>query len=165
MLLKKKKMGIKHLIECHCTLKIYQKLEKTVYHKFPVYSQYNNEKNKIIEKIAQCNNCKTLHKVYDICKSEIIPGGKEIAKTMLTKEDIMIQLPSKISNFLISQDCDISTFEHVLDIIDNEKWNEYIVLSREIINENLHVKILKIISESRFKISKEVIDDQFIIGE
>ena len=159
------KTGIKHLIECHCTLKIYQKLEKTIYHKFPVYSKYNSENGSIISKIAQCNNCKTLHRVYDICKSEIVPGGKDEDRTMLTKEDIVMQLPDKIGNFLIGQDCDITVFEHVLDVIDNQSWNENIVLSREIIKEEVHVKILQVISENRFKIKKEVINDQFIIGE
>jgi len=158
------KTGIKHLIECHCTLKIYQKLEKTVYHKFPVYSKYNLETGTIVEKIAQCNNCKTLHKVYDICKSEIVPGGKDVAKTMLTKEDISIQLPDKLSNFLNGQDCDISTFEHVLDIIDNENWDDKVVLTREIIDGRLHVKILSLLNENRFKIKKEIINDQFVVG-
>ena len=158
------KSGIKHLIECHCTLKIYQKLEKTLYHKFPVYSKYNSESGAIVPKIAQCNNCKTLHRVYDICKSEIVPGGKDEDKTMLTKEDIIFQLPDKISNFLIGQDCDVTIFEHVLDVIENKHWNEKIVLTREIINDRLHVKILQIISEDRFKIRKEVINDQFIVG-
>jgi hypothetical protein len=158
------KTGIKHLIECHCTLKIYQKSEKTIYHKFPVYSKYDAESGRIVKKIAQCNNCKTLHNVYDICKSELIPGGKDVDKTIISKEDIVVQLPSKIGNFLTGQDCDITIFEHVLDIIDNEAWGENIVLTREIINEETHVKILQIISENKFKIKKEVINNQFIIG-
>ncbi len=158
-------IGIKHLIECHCTLKIYQKLEETIYHKFPVYSKYDKESGAIIPKIAQCNNCKTLHKVYDICKSEIVPGGKDEDRTMLTKEDIIIQLPDKISNFLVSQNCDITIFEHVLDIIDSEIWNEHVILSREIIDDNLHVKILQIIGDNRFKIRNEIINNQFIIGD
>jgi len=36
---------------------------------------------------------------------------------------------------------------------------------RKIIKEEVHVKILQVISENRFKIKKEVINDQFIIGE
>ena len=36
---------------------------------------------------------------------------------------------------------------------------------QEIIKEEVHVKILQVISENRFKIKKEVINDQFIIGE
>lgn len=161
----KNKSGIKHLIECHCTLKIYQKSINTIYHKFPVYSKYNIDNGSIETKIAQCNNCKTLHKVFDICKSEIIPGGKDEDRTILTKEDIIIQLPDKISKFLIDHDCDVSTLEHVLDVIDNKQWNENIVLSRDIIKEEIHVKILQIIDEDKFKIKKEIINDQFIIGE
>ena len=30
--------GVKHLIECHCKLRLYRDNKKNIYHKFPVYS-------------------------------------------------------------------------------------------------------------------------------
>ena len=34
--------GIKHLIECHCTLKIFERRRNQVYHKFTVYSKIDD---------------------------------------------------------------------------------------------------------------------------
>ena len=111
-------LGIKHLIECHCTLKIYTGRENHLYHKFPVYSKFD-ENNKIISKFAQCNNCQTIHKVYDICKSEILKSGKDELKGMLTIDDIEFQLPTKIVSILKKYECDISTWEHILTVSRN----------------------------------------------
>jgi hypothetical protein len=159
-----KKLGIKHLIECHCTLKIYQKSEKTIYHKFPVYTKFEKS-GAIIPKIAQCNNCKTLHRVYDICKSEIIPGGKDTDNSMIKIEDMELQLSSKLFNFLTKQKSDISTYEYILDIIETKSWGTPVVLSREIIDLDQHAKILIIENEDKFKIKKIKFLDEIKLGD
>ena len=64
----------KHLIECQCTLKIFENKTKPLYHKFVVFSLLEDEN--IEEKYVTCNNCDIVHRVYDICKSEI-KWGKE----------------------------------------------------------------------------------------
>ena len=156
------KLGVKHLIECHCTLKIYEGKKDHVFHKFPVYSCYDKNK-KIISKISQCNNCNTLHRVYDICKSEIIRSGKDRNTSEVTIEDMSLQIDTKLSNLLKRYQCDISMWENVIDIIEKEAWNYPLVLSREIIEEQYHVKILLIASESKFKITSKVINDQIIL--
>lgn len=153
-------LGIKHLIECHCTLKIYKGDDNHLYHKFPVYSKFNNDSKKIIEKIVQCNNCQTLHKVYDICKSDIIRSGKDENKSSVSIDDISLQLPYKLNNVLVKYQCDIATWEQVLDIVDNKAWNYKIVLSRELIEAKYHVKVLHIISEEKIKIETKVIEDE-----
>jgi hypothetical protein len=89
--------GVKHLIECHCTLKIYQGSDNHIYHKFPVYSKFDDS-GKIIVKIVPCNHCQTLHKVTDICKSEIIRSGKDENLAAMTKEDIELTLTLKEKN-------------------------------------------------------------------
>ena len=157
-----KTLGVKHLIECHCTLKIYEGktgIQDHLYHKFPVYSQMSKN-GKIIEKIAQCNNCNTLHRVYDYCKSELIERGKDEIISAVDKEDIKLQLSEKIIKVLSKYKVDISTWEHALDIYDNQVWGENIVLSREIIDQKYHVKILKIESENKIKILTKVIEDE-----
>mgnify|MGYP003122435025 CR=1 FL=1 len=111
-------LGIKHLIECHCTLKIYQGSENHLYHKFPVYSKFDN-KGKIIEKIVSCNHCDTLHRVEDICKSSIIPGGKDENRAAISVEDIQLQLDDKINRILKKYQVDLATWEECLDIFDN----------------------------------------------
>lgn len=148
--------GIKHLISCHCTLAIYKNNQKTIFHKFPVYSKTKDDV--IVPKLVKCNNCDTLHKVYDYCKSEIV-YGKDQSGIVMTKEDLSLSLPDKIVNMLTSTNSDISVWEHILDIIDEKRWGEFVVFKREIIGEKQHVKILEILSESRFKIKNETIEN------
>jgi len=103
------KLGIKHLLECHCTLQIFKGRDDHVYHKFPVYSKFDSA-GRVIEKLVQCNNCKTIHKVYDICKSDIVRSGQDSLNGAVTIEDISCQLPIKINNILVRYNCDISTW-------------------------------------------------------
>jgi hypothetical protein len=158
------KKGIKHLIECHCTLAIYKGRDvPQTYHKFPVYSKFDKFEN-IIEKVVQCNNCQVLHKIVDLCKSEIL-GGKDELIISLSIDDLSMQLTTKLSNILIQNNCDKSTFEHVIDILDEERWGEIIILKRQIIDDKQHIKTLEILSADRIKIANNVIEDEIIIQE
>jgi len=155
------KKWVKHLIECHCVLRIYKKENNTFFHKFPVYSKLNKN-NQVIKKLAKCNNCNSLHLIYDICKSEL-KGGKDDSIMIQTKDDISLSLPDKLANILFKLGCDISIWEHCLDAIEEERWNEIVVLRREIIDEKQHVKILKILSENKFKVENKIINDMFVL--
>jgi len=153
--------GIKHLVECHCVLKMY-KGEKDVFnHKFPVYSKIDKS-GKIIPKLAKCNNCESLHYVYDYCKSDL-RGGKDQTSVTLSTEDLALSLPDKLVSILVKSECDISTWEHCLDIIEEERWGEFIVLNRDVIDENQQVKILFIKSENLFKVENKVINSLIIL--
>jgi len=157
------KLGVKHLIECHCTLKIYEGKENHLFHKFPVYTCFDENK-KPIEQIHQCNNCATLHKVIDICRSEIIRSGKDQNIASINIDDISLQLETRLSNVLRRYDCDISTWEIVLDIVDKQAWGYPVIVSRELIEGSYHVKVLKITSESKFKIFTKKIKDEIFLG-
>lgn len=147
--------GIKHLIECHCFLKVFDKSENKINHKFPVYSKLD-ENNNILPKLAKCNNCESLHYVYDACRSELRPG-KEDLSTILTIEDIMLMLPDRINSVLTANRADIADFEHALDIIENERWGETIIVKRSIVGEVENIKILQIDGENKIKIlNKEI---------
>ena len=155
------KGGIKHLIECHCYLAIYRNNAKQILHKFPVYSKFD-ESGKIIEKNAKCNNCETLHTVYGIGKSFINPG-KDQTEVLTSKKDIEFSLNQKIINILKNYNCDISNWEHALDIVEEKRWGEEIVIKRDIINEKTHIKIMKIESENQVKIKSEIIDEFIVL--
>jgi len=144
------KTFVKHLVECHCTLALYKGLEKTLYHQFPVYSKID-ENDKVIEKTVQCNNCGVIHKVIDVCKTEIL-GGKDENVALVDIDDIAMQLDDKIVNFLVKNECDITTWEHVLDIVEEARWGEHVVIRRQVIDGELHVKTITVISESKLKI-------------
>ena len=153
---------VKHLVECHCTLKLFIKERKdVVYHKFPVYSKID-QNGKIIKKLVKCNNCESLHEVYDISKSDF-KRGKEDSLMINTIEDISLSLPERLSNTLMKFNCDISVWEHCLDVIEEERWGENVVLRREIIDEKHHVKILQILSENRFKILNKTINNIILL--
>ena len=153
--------GVKHLIECHCILPQYKRRDPPLYHKFSVYSKIRD--GLIDEKYAQCNNCGIVHKVYDICRSEIV-AGKEEFNTGLTISDMSIQLTDKLSMLLSNHNCDYATWEHVVDIIDEERWDEPIVIKRDIVEDKVIVKILKIREGEKIKIETKTIEDE-IIGE
>ena len=154
--------GIKHLIECHCSLAIFNGKKNIIYHKFPVYSKLDKN-NEIISKIVQCNNCNVVHKVSDYCKSEIM-GGKDELTIGLTVEDISLQLDPKVSNILTIHNCDIATWEHVLDIFEGESWGEQVVLGRQIIESKQNLKLLQINANGKVRISNHIIEDE-IVGE
>ena len=149
--------GIKHLIECHCKLVIFKNSKKDIYHKFPVYSKLDND-NKIIEKFRKCNNCEALHKVYDIGKSEIF-AGKDQTNVTLSLEDISINFDEKLKRILDNHNCDISSYFHALDIIEEKRWGEIIVLKRDIINEITNIKFLEIKGKNNFAVKFEKIED------
>ena len=146
--------GVKHLIECHCVLRIYKGEDIVNNHKFPVYSKLDTD-GKVVPKLVKCNNCESLHYVYDYCRSEL-KGGKDQTSVTLTIEDIGLSLPERLAGILAKSQCDISTWEHCLDIIEEKRWGESVVLNRDIIDENQQVKLLFIKSESMFKIENKI---------
>lgn len=156
------KIGIKHLVECHCELPIYKNREDTVYHKILVYSKFDT-KGKIIEKIISCENCGTLHKVFDVCKSDIVKNGKDENRAAITIEELELQLPDKIIRILEKNKCTIPIYEEIVDAVEKEVSNHNVVISREVIEGKYQVKILNI-NQGKFKIKNETIEDEFIIS-
>ncbi len=142
--------GVRHLIECHCVLPQYRRRDVPIFHKFPVFSKIDDQ-DIVEEKVVQCENCGTIHRVYDICKSEIIPG-KDDSRVALTIEDIKISMSDKLSNILDSYDCDISLWEHVEFIIENEEWGSEVILKRESQADATSLKILQINGNDKLRI-------------
>ena len=159
--------GIKHLIECHCTLKIYDRgedIQNHIFHKFAVYSKLKKDENKIVEKIAQCNNCGTLHKVFDICKSELVERGKDDSNSIIDVEDIKVQLSEKVVKILERYKVDIATWEQALDVYEEKSWGSNIIVSRQLIDQFYHVKILQLYENDKIKILSEKIKDEISLS-
>ena len=154
--------GLKHLIQCHCVLPQYRGKPEPLFHKFAVFSAIDQE-GTTIPKFSQCNNCGAIHKVIDICKSEIVHGVDESA-AILTITDIKTSIPTSISKIIESHNCSYATWEHVKFIIDNCLWEETVVLSRETIGDASHIKILKIKDQNNYKIETQLRQEE-IIGE
>ena len=147
--------GVKHLVECHCYLKIFGDASTEVNHKFAVYSKFDDN-GKVIPKIQKCNNCESLHYVYDLCKSELKPG-KDNTTVTLNFEDLAMMMPERLANSLIRNGCSLADMEHAIDILEEKRWGETLVLKRDIISEEEQVKIIRILSDSKFQIDTKKI--------
>ena len=95
-------IGTKHLVQCHCVLPQYRKMQDPVFHKFVVYSRYD-ENMKIKDRLARCNNCDAVHRVIDLCKSEIVTKIEDTDVIIDEDEILLIEnagsSPAKISGF------------------------------------------------------------------
>ena len=143
--------GTKHLIQCHCILPQFRNRKETVFHKFTVFSSIDPESDTVITHYANCNNCGATHKIYDICKSEIVNGSEDIS-SVATIEDFSLSLPKQLFETLSQYNCDIADYQHAQHIIDNKMWGSHIVLKREEVDNTLQGKILVFTEEDRYRI-------------
>ena len=142
--------GIKHLIQCHCILPQYKNIKNPVFHKFIVFSVVD-ESDTVITKHAQCNNCGSIHKVFDICKSEIVPGKEDI-RSVLRKEDFKLSLPNSLYELLGQYEKELCDYEYSQFILDNKKWETTLTLSREELEDHVQGKILRFLGEEKFRV-------------
>lgn len=127
--------GVKHLVECQCVLPQYRNSKPPVYHKFVVFSTID-ENGSVIAKNAQCNNCGIIHRVFEICQSEILQGKESSTASVISKEDIELMLPSNITQVLKNYDSELATWEHVLHCYSNEEYDTPIIISKEDMGED-----------------------------
>jgi hypothetical protein len=122
-----------------------------------VFSLTDNETVK--EKYVTCNNCDIVHRVYDICKSEI-KWGKEGYKSLIyTKEDISFNLANNgkqnISDLLTINDVDIPDWE-LVDYLIEKNLEGHVVLSKKEIDNDVNYKILYLLKDGKIKIKNEL---------
>lgn len=150
--------GLKHLIQCHCILPQYKQRKDPVFHKFPVFSVIDKS-DTVIVKYAECNNCGAAHKVYDVCKSEILTGRDEV-RSQLTIEDFKFSLPSDLYEVLKHYEKELPDFEMSQYIVDNDLWDTTIVLSREEMDDQIQGKLLRFVSKEKFRIESYTHKDE-----
>jgi len=142
--------GVKHLIQCHCVLPQFKDRSDPVFHKFTVFSIID-ESDTVQPKFSQCNNCGVVHRVVDICKSELT--SKEESKSIPNIDDIKFSLSPDLSRVLESYQCDLATWEQAEWIFLNKVWDQWIVLSRDEDDQGeLHGKRLIFSEDGRFRI-------------
>lgn len=120
-----------------------------VFHSFVVFSILD-EKGDVIPKQAQCNNCGIVHKVIDLCKSEL--SKDEDSSSIITTKDIEMMIPSELGNLLKNYNCDLATWELAHFIISNSRFGEKFILSKETKGDRVFGKILTIEGQSKYKI-------------
>ena len=155
--------GTKHLIQCHCVLPQYRKQTNPIFHQFVVYSRIDEDDN-IKEKLVKCNNCGAVHRILDLCMSEIAINLEE-TDTVITEDEVAESLPEKIVKILREHNSDLATYENVDDVLFEERWGEKVVISRQKINnEKQNLKIIEFKSEEKFRVYAEIIST-FTSGE
>lgn len=142
--------GVKHLVQCHCVLPQYKNAAEPIFHKFVVFSIIDDS-DTVQPKFAQCNNCGIVHKVVDICKSELTT--REEAKALPNIEDIKFSISPELVRVLESYQSDLATWEQAEWITLTKSWDQWITLVREE-NENdeIHGKRLIFLDDGRFRI-------------
>lgn len=152
--------GQKHLIKCRCVLPQFKDLSNPPQHQFVVFSQIDDNDN-VVVKFSQCNNCGLIHKIIDMCNSEII-SGKENMSSIITLDDIKLSMPSSLSSILERNNCDISTWEQAQFILENKQWGNFITLTQEEESGIRQGKYLRIMSETFFKIETFTREEQIV---
>ena len=144
--------GQKHLVKCRCILQHFKNRPNAPLHQFIVFSVIDDD-GKVLPKYAQCNNCNVIHRVTDICKSDIILG-KDAMATIATIEDVQASLPEKLQSILTQNNADLATCENVQFIYENKHWGEFAVLVAESDKDTGYRtgKFVRILGDSLFKV-------------
>lgn len=147
--------GVKHLVTCRCVLPQFEESPDPPLHQFVVFSVLVDDQ--VIPKYVQCNACDIIHKVTDICKSEIV-AGREHMGSIMSIDDIKMGLPEQLVAILEKSDVDKATWEQAQWIVDNERWGEHIVLSSETIEGLKQVKYVRILGKGLFQMNSHSAD-------
>jgi len=127
--------SIKHTVQCHCILPQYRNKKDPVFHKFVVFGALDNS-DTLLAKYVKCNHCSAVHRIYDVCKSEIVIG-KEDSSAITTIEDLRLMVPPDIVSVLDSYNCELHVFEHVFHILKHKLYEEHVILTKEVMDEEV----------------------------
>jgi len=142
--------GQRHLVKCRCVLPQFKGQSNPPAHQFIVFSVVNDD-DSVKVKYAQCNNCGIIHKVTDVCKSEILPG-KEAMSSIVKVEDIKLSLPPNLTDILERNNVDVATWEQAQFILENKEWGNFVILAQEEESGTRQGKYVRIMSETFFKV-------------
>ena len=128
---------------------IFKKAANPLFHKFVVFSIIDDN-DSVVPSYAQCNNCSIIHKVVDLCNSEIVKGKEQLA-SLPTITDIKLEFPDSLSELLESYKSDITIWQHAQFILRAQRWGEKIIIQREEDESSVQGKILTFISPIQFR--------------
>lgn len=142
--------GLKHLITCRCILPQLKRLDDAPQHQFVVFSVIEDD-GTFRTKFAQCNNCGIVHKVLDVCRSEIVT--RESMNSLPTIEDIKAGMPPNLVNILdVNRVEDLPTWELAQFILENKQWGNFVVLATDEEDGLRQGKYVRILGENLFKV-------------
>ena len=78
--------------------------------------------------------------------------GQEVGAVM-TPEDCAIMLPTGVKQVLETYNCEVPDWEHALFILQNEKWDDFIIMNREETEGgDLTGKLLKFLGPGNYRL-------------
>jgi len=152
---------VKHLMECRCFLSNSQNKENPIFYRFKVFSLLDQNQN-IVPKLVKCNNCNLIHRIKDVGQTTIL-SIHEDTKSVLSIEDIKLSIPNSIADVLESYKVDLTIWEEVQYILENEAWNKQVILTYDDVENKREGKLLKI--KNHFSIKVENFTDNLYITE
>jgi len=141
--------GLRHLITCRCVLPQFKRMLDPPQHQFIVFSAIEDDGTFRV-RFAQCNNCGIVHKVVDVCRSEVV--SREAMGSLPTVDDIKAGLPAPLANLLEQNDVDLSTWEMAQFILENKQWGNFVVMQTDEEDGLRQGKYVRILSETMFKV-------------
>ena len=148
---------IVHLVECQCTLPLFKNKTKPVYHKFKVFSIINEESS-LESKYVICDNCSAVHEVSEVQKSNILWGQEGYKSLVKSIEDITFNLESEgmsnVVGILASNKCDITVWEQIEHIYENNLEGHTCLIKKEDIKDYFLIKYF-LFEKGKFKLKTE----------
>ncbi len=142
--------GQKHLVRCRCVLPQFKHAANPPAHQFTVFSVINDD-DSVKPKFAQCTNCGVIHRVYELGRSDIMPG-REAMSSILSINDIRTSLHEMLIAVLENSKADLPTWEAVQFILENKQWGNFVVLTTDTEGDLKQGKYVRILGEKLFKI-------------
>ncbi len=137
------------MIECRCILPQFKNKKDAIFHKFVAFSAIN-EKDEVEISYVNCNNCGIVHKIIDLCKSEIQENSDDWQTINI--EDIKISLPDSLCSLLESYDCDLPTYQFAFWYVDNEVYGKSLIIQKNETEDRVEGKLLFFKSKDQYRI-------------
>lgn len=153
-------VGQKHYVNCRCILPQLKYMKDPPTHRFVTFSIIE-EDGSVRPRYAQCNNCGVIHRVTDICTSEIV-FSKENMSSIVTISDIEASLPNSLCVVLRGANADLSTYENAQFVYEQKRWGDTVILTSDLDGDIRSGKYVRILGEALFKV--ETFERREIVG-
>ena len=108
----------------------------------------------------QCNNCSIVHKVVDICKSEIV-AGLEFSNAVTRLDEVQQGLPDNVASILTKANCDLATWENVAFLMETSLEGFEVPIAKEENAGLTQIKLLVVDKQGKAKV-KTVTRNDFV---
>ncbi len=145
------KQGVKHLVQCVCTLQTLNNMKDPPSHEFVVFSTYDDADDSFDVTFVQCDNCGLVHKVVDVCKSEVVRGKEDLAFA-ISIADVRSSLNPNIVEVLEKHNASLPTWQQTAWIVTEKRWGESVTLGSERVNNVKQGKVMILLGESLYRL-------------